>query len=185
MIGIKLMHGDCLEKIKAIPDGSVDMILTDPPYGTLKCSWDVIIPFEPMWNEIWRVLKPNGACLLFGSEPFSSHLRMSQIKYFKYDWVWSKDRPTGFALANKMPMKYHEMISVFYRTQVLYNKQMIPRTGGGKSRYKYDVNHSGCKGEHTPINAKIGTVSYNPEEKNPSSVLEFSKGRAQDFVHPT
>ncbi len=87
---MQLILGDCLEKMKDIPDGSVDFILTDPPYGTTACKWDTVIPFEPMWEQIWRVLKPNGACALFGSEPFSSALRMSQIKFFKYDWYWDK-----------------------------------------------------------------------------------------------
>ena len=108
-----LFLGDCLELMKQIPDGSADMILTDPPYGTTACKWDNVIPFEPMWEQIWRVLKPNGACLLFGSEPFSSALRMSQIKRFKYDWVWVKERPSNPLMANKQVLKYHETISVF------------------------------------------------------------------------
>lgn len=87
----KLLFGDCLERMKEIPDGSVDMILTDPPYGTTACKWDSVIPFEPMWAELKRIIKPNGAIVLFGSEPFSSLLRCSNLKMFKYDWVWVKD----------------------------------------------------------------------------------------------
>jgi DNA modification methylase len=116
-----LMSGNCLEEMDKIPGSSVDLILTDPPYGTTKCSWDSVIPFEPMWEQIWRVLKPNGACVLFGSEPFSSYLRMSQIKYFKYDWIWEKDRGTGIGNSAKMPLKKHEIISVFYREQPTYD----------------------------------------------------------------
>ena len=87
-----LGQGDCLELMKHIPDGSVDMVLTDPPYGTTACKWDSVIPFEPMWEELKRIIKPNGAIVLFGSEPFSSMLRLSNIKQFKYDWVWEKEQ---------------------------------------------------------------------------------------------
>lgn len=87
---IQLIHGDCLEKMRDIPSGSVDLILTDPPYGTTACKWDSVIPFAPMWEQLKRVIKPRGAICLFGSEPFSSALRMSNIKQFKYDWIWRK-----------------------------------------------------------------------------------------------
>ena len=107
--------------MKDIPSSSVDMVLTDPPYGTTACKWDSVIPLEPMWEQIKRVIKPNGAIALFGSEPFSSHLRLSNIKNYKYDWVWKKTRPTGFFTAKKMPMKIHEHISIFYTKQPMYN----------------------------------------------------------------
>jgi DNA modification methylase len=111
---IQLLHGDCLVRMAEIPDGSVDMILADLPYGTTACKWDNVIPFEPLWKHYWRVLKPNGAVVLFGSEPFSSHLRMSQIKYYKYDWVWEKDRPSNFATAkyhtNEISRKYFSIL---------------------------------------------------------------------------
>lgn len=87
MVNVNLMKGDCLELMKSIPDGSVDMILTDPPYGTTACKWDTVIPFDLMWAELKRIIKPNGVVVLFGAEPFSSLLRCSNIKYFKYDWV--------------------------------------------------------------------------------------------------
>ena len=119
----KIMQGDCLELMKDIPDGSVDMILADLPYGTTACKWDTIIPFEPLWEHYKRIIKPNGAIVLFGSEPFSSALRMSNIKNYKYDWVWEKTKGGGFPLANKMPLKRHEIISVFYRKQPTYNPQ--------------------------------------------------------------
>jgi len=99
--------------MKEIPDGSVDMVLTDPPYQATACSWDSIIPFEPMWVELKRIIKPNGAIVLFGSEPFSSALRMSNIKQYKYDWIWEKSIPTGNFLAKYQPMKAHENILVF------------------------------------------------------------------------
>ena len=93
---INLYNGDCLELLKDVPSGSIDLVLTDPPYGTTNCRWDTIIPFEPMWEQLKRIIKPNGAICLFGSEPFSSALRMSNIKDFKYDWYWQKTTPTGF-----------------------------------------------------------------------------------------
>ncbi|MCP4989939.1 MAG: site-specific DNA-methyltransferase [Colwellia sp.] len=107
------MMGDCLERMKEIPDGSVDAILTDPPYGTTACKWDSVIPFEPMWEQLNRVIKPNGAIVLFGSEPFSSALRMSNIKNYKYDWVWQKNNAGNFQIAKHQPLKKHEIISVF------------------------------------------------------------------------
>ena len=110
---INLMKGDCLELMKTIPDGSVDMILTDPPYGTTACKWDSVIDFDLMWAELKRIIKPNGAIVLFGSEPFSSALRMSNIKQYKYDWVWEKSRPVGIFNAKLKPLRTHELISVF------------------------------------------------------------------------
>ena len=109
----ELWHGDCLELMKNIPDGSVDLVLTDPPYGTTACKWDSVIPFEPMWEQLNRIIKPNGAICLFGSEPFSSALRMSNIKHFKYDWIWEKTRTVGFLNAKNAPLKRHEIVSVF------------------------------------------------------------------------
>ena len=120
---INLMLGDCLERMKEIESGSVDMILTDPPYGTTACKWDSIIPLEPMWEQLKRIIKPNGAIVLFGAEPFSSALRVSNIKNYKYDWVWEKTRKTGHLQAKKRPMVKHELISVFYKRQPTYNAQ--------------------------------------------------------------
>ena len=110
---IQLYNGDCLDLMKNIPDGSADLVLTDPPYGTTACKWDSVIPFEPMWEQLNRIIKPNGAICLFGSEPFSSSLRMSNIKNYRYDWIWEKSYSTGFMNANKMPLKNTETISVF------------------------------------------------------------------------
>ena len=109
----KLLHGDCLELMKSIPDGSIDAIITDPPYGTTACKWDSVIPFDLMWEQLNRIIKPNGAIVLFGSEPFSSALRMSNIKNYKYDWIWEKSKASNFLLAKKQPLKAHENIIVF------------------------------------------------------------------------
>ena len=118
------MKGDCLELMKTIPDGSVDLILTDPPYGTTACKWDSVIPFEPMWIELKRIIKPDGVIALFGAEPFSSLLRCSNIKDFKYDWIWEKSKATGFLNSKKQPLRAHEIISVFYSKSPTYNPQM-------------------------------------------------------------
>ena len=112
-----LVHGDCLEVMKYIPDGSIDLVLSDPPYGwlgTTACKWDSIIPFEPMWEQLKRIIKPTGAIVLFGSEPFSSALRMSNIKNYKYDWTWKKSKPNGFQHSKNKPMKAIENMCVFF-----------------------------------------------------------------------
>ena len=121
---INLIKGECLEQMKLIPSGSIDAIITDPPYGTTQCKWDSVIPFKPMWEQLSRIIKPNGAILLFGSEPFSSALRMSNIKNYKYDWVWEKSKATNFLNAKKQPLRAKENILVFYKKQPTYNPQM-------------------------------------------------------------
>ena len=110
---IELIQGDCLEKMKDIPDGSVDMVLTDPPYGTTACKWDSIIPLEPMWEQLKRVIKPNGAIVLTASQPFTTTLISSNMKMFKYCWVWVKTRASGHIHAKNKPMKIHEDVCVF------------------------------------------------------------------------
>ena len=134
---IDLYKGDCLEVMKSIPDKSIDAIITDPPYGTTACKWDSVIDFSLMWEQLNRIIKPNGAIVLFGSEPFSSSLRMSNIKNYKYDWIWNKKKGANPLLSNRMPMKSHEVISVFYKKLPLYNPQFTkgkpykaPKTGG-------------------------------------------------------
>ena len=110
---IKLIHGDCLEKMKDIPDKSMDMVLCDLPYGITACKWDVVIPFEPLWEQYKRIIKDRGAIVLFGSEPFSSYLRMSNIKDYKCEWYWKKERGTNFVQAKRYPMKVIESAIVF------------------------------------------------------------------------
>ena len=120
---INLYHGDCLEVMKGIPDGSVDAIITDPPYGTTACKWDSVIPFEAMWEQLKRVIKPNGAIVLFGSEPFSSVLRMSNIKMYKYDWVWVKPQGVDPFMSKIRPLNNIENIIVF-GGKIMYNPEM-------------------------------------------------------------
>ena len=129
----KLLHGDCLERMKEIPDGSVDLILTDPPFGTTACKWDNVIPFDEMWLRLNKLIKPNGAIVLFGSEPFSSLLRCSNLKMFRYDWVWEKEQGVNFLLAKKQPLKKHELISVFYNDEA----QIIGKSDIFKSLREY------------------------------------------------
>jgi site-specific DNA-methyltransferase (adenine-specific) len=121
----KIYCGDCLEVMKDIPDGSIDMILCDLPYGTTACKWDTIIPFEPLWEQYKRIIKDNGAIVLTSSQPFTSALVMSNIKMFKYEWIWVKNSGSGFLNASKMPMKKHENIVVFYKKLPTYNPQNL------------------------------------------------------------
>lgn len=120
---IKLWKGDCLERMKDIPDGSIDLILTDPPYNLTSCKWDSLIPFEPLWEHLKRVSKDNGAILLFGIEPFSSYVRMSNIEQYKYDWIWIKSRKNGFINAKNAPLRKHENIHVFSKGNTANNNK--------------------------------------------------------------
>lgn len=123
MSKIDLIHGDCLVEMQRIPDKSVDMILCDLPYGTTACKWDTIIPFEPLWEQYERIIKDNGAIVLFGGEPFSSTLRLSNIKLYKYDWIWEKSKATGYLNAKGRPLCAFENIMVFYKKPPQYNPQ--------------------------------------------------------------
>ena len=114
---IELMHGDCLEKMKDIPDGSVDMVLADPPYGTTACKWDLVIPIKPMWGQLKRIIKPNGAIVMTASQPFTSILVSSNLKMFSCQWVWEKEQGVNFMLAKKQPMKVHEDVILFCKKQ--------------------------------------------------------------------
>lgn len=174
----KLFMGDCLQVMKHIPDKKVDMILCDLPYGTTACSWDVIIPFDKLWEQYNRIIKSNGAIVLFGSEPFSSMLRMSNIKMFKYDWVWKKNSTTGFANVKSIPLKEHEMISVFSKKKMKYNPQ-------GVKRIKPVL-------KTTPKNKFVGYIESKGQEGKqyivdksgyPRSILEY---KSESYtVHPT
>lgn len=120
---IDLRHGDCLEVMKDIPDKSIDMILCDLPYGTTACKWDVIIPFDKLWEQYNRIIKDNGAIVLFGSEPFTAELIHSNIKNFKYEWIWEKQKASNFMGAKYQPLKYHENICVFSKSTHNYYPQ--------------------------------------------------------------
>ena len=177
---VSLYNGDCLELIKDVPSGSIDLILTDPPYGTTNCKWDIIIPFEPMWQQLKRIIKPNGAICLFGSEPFSSALRMSNIKDFKYDWYWQKTTPTGFLNAKKQPLRNIETISVFYSKQPTYNPQ---KTYGHKRKVSLAKHKQNCKKAEEYND--YGLASYDSTERYPTQILQFKTDRQKSALHPT
>jgi site-specific DNA-methyltransferase (adenine-specific) len=132
---IELIQGDCLEIMPSIPDKSIDMILCDLPYGTTKCKWDVVIPFDKLWEQYNRVAKPNGGIALFGNEPFSSALRLSNLFAYRYDWYWQKDKAANFLFGNKMPLKVIEVISVFYSALPTYNPQKEINPKGVSKRH--------------------------------------------------
>ena len=153
-IVIKLIKGDCLDKMKDIADGSIDAVITDIPYGTTACKWDTAIPFEPMWNQLKRITKKNGAIVLFGSQPFTSALVMSNIKMFKYEWIWDKMKGSGSLLAKKRPLKSHENILIFCKTNTIY----IPQKEISKVENRRDFNRRNRK-EIKKIKSDIyGTV---------------------------
>jgi DNA modification methylase len=174
---MELLNGDCLELLQNIPDKSIDMILTDPPYGTTACKWDSVIPFAPLWEQLNRIIKDNGAIVLFGSEPFSSALRMSNIKNYKYDWVWDKKLGTGFLNAKKQPLRRIENIIVFYKKQCCYYPIMrkgVKRFKGHKEYHSLDKIYGDFKATN-----KINNEYY------PTSILEFSNADKTGKLHPT
>ena len=176
--GSALFQGDCLDIMPLIPDNSIDCIIADPPYGTTACKWDAIIPFDKMWEQLNRVIKPNGAIVLFGSEPFSSALRMSNIKQYKYDWVWDKKKPGAIGIAKWQPLRYTENISVFYKKTCNYFPIMTKREKIKKSR---NYSHSEINNE----SLKEMTENKVYTHKFPSNILEFSNASQKGKLHPT
>ena len=175
---IDLRLGDCLEVMKTIPDGSIDAIITDPPYGTTACKWDTVIPFEPMWEQLKRIIKPKGAIVLFGSEPFSSALRMSNIKQYKYDWVWNKKLAGNGILAKRQPLKIHELVHVFH--SAVY----FPQKKEGQLRKKLSSNL-----KVSEINGGDGIRRAQETYNNlyyPVSIIEFTMANLRTGrQHPT
>ncbi len=156
-----------------IPDGYVDLILCDPPYGTTQCKWDSVIPFESLWKQYRRIIKPNGAIILFGSEPFSSALRLSNSLMYKYDWYWIKSRKTGYLNAKKQPLRHVETISVFYTKQCTYNPQMKHV----KERFVTRSGTPDVYGKHEPLSKSNGGL------ENPFNTLDFKSVSHPE--HPT
>ena len=175
---IELWHGDCLELMKNIPDGSVDMVLCDLPYGTTRNKWDSIIPLDSLWEQYKRVIKDNGAIVLFSAEPFTSLLITSNIQWFRYDLIWSKTQGSDFLNANRKPLRSHENICVFYKKQPTYNPQ---KTDGKPYKAK--------SGETTSSNFGKFNGNHNTENKDgkrcPLSVLQFSGEHNRGKQHPT
>lgn len=175
----KIYNEDCLEGMKRIPDGSVDMILCDLPYGTTACKWDTIIPFEPLWEQYERIIKDNGAIVLTASQPFTSALVMSNPKLFKYEWVWDKKNPSNFAMARKQPLKYHESVLVFAKKQTEY----YPIKWQGKPNHKQGSLNNAQRSE---VYGKIQRTKDNLSGmKYPRSIIEISKHSSQGGLHPT
>lgn len=170
---MQIIHGDCLTEMKNIHDKSIDMILCDLPYGTTACKWDVIIPFEPLWKEYKRIIKDRGCIALFGSEPFSSHLRMSNIKDYKYDWIWNKKKGGNILNLKQQPYKIHEIISIF--NSVNYYPIM--------EKQKERTGKTYSKGEANGIKNYGDERIYN--EKYPKSIIEESNADQRNKSHPT
>lgn len=179
---IELHNGDCLEIMKSIPDNSVDMILADLPFGTTNCSWDFIIDLKSLWEQYERIIKDNGAILLFAQTPFDKILGTSNLKLLRYEWIWEKTQATGHLNAKKMPMKAHENILVFYKKLPTYNPQ---KTFGHKPINNY-IKY---------INTQNNTEIYNKMNKEirgggetdryPRSIQTFSSDKQRIKLHPT
>mgnify|MGYP003632981409 CR=1 FL=1 len=179
---MKLYKGECLEVMKSIPDASIDAIITDPPYGTTACKWDSVIPFDLMWEQLNRIIKPNGAIVLTASQPFTSALVMSNVKMFRHSWVYQKRCATNFAQAKYQPMKENEDILVFGKSKVNYYPIKEERVGGGKERMKHKFNPT-KSGEFTSI--KNATPKFS-ELRYPSSIQLFNnRAKGQRGSHPT
>lgn len=177
---IRLMQGDCLEQMKEIPDGSVDMILTDPPYGTTACKWDSVIPFDPMWKQLKRIIKPNGAIVMTASQPFTSALVMSNPKMFRYEWIWEKDGGSNFATVKFMPMKEHESVLVFSSGRTTYNQQREERIGSRKGKVTKSKASAPKQGN---VYNSIKPVEMTCEKlRCPRSIQRFTRERGH---HPT
>ena len=174
---MKLINDDCLKVLPTLADKSVDLILTDPPYGTTDCLWDSIIPFELMWKELKRVIKDNSCIALFGSEPFSSHLRLSNIRWYKYDWIWNKKNVGNPLIAKYQPLRQHELISVFYNKR---SKYFPIKTDLDKTRTATQYNKSKLfeKGNSQKGFTKIVRGKF------PKTIIEFSNADRKK-LHPT
>lgn len=182
MLELNRIHlGDCLDLMADIPDGSVDMILCDIPYGTTACKWDAVIPFAPLWAHWQRIAKPSAAIVLTASQPFTSALVMSNARLFKYALVWDKvNRYNGALNANKMPMKRHEDVLVFYKKQPTYNKQMRP----GAPYVSHKTSGHGAVTQYGEVAEARTTV--NAGGRNPCSILPFAGDvKTEMGLHPT
>jgi len=179
-----LINADCLEAMRDIPDRSVDMVLTDPPYGTTACKWDAVIPFEPMWEQLKRITKPNGAIVMTASQPFTSALVMSNVKMFKYEWIWRKNAGSNFAQMKYQPMKEHESVLVFCDRSANYNPIKQERAKAGKAMVARGVKSKASKGfdVYNSANKGYNNSKCDPDMRFPSSVQDFKRQRG---IHPT
>jgi site-specific DNA-methyltransferase (adenine-specific) len=173
---VQLYQGDCLEVMRTLPAGSVDAIITDLPYGTTACKWDEVIPFAPMWEQVKRVLKPRGVFVTTASQPFTSKLVMSNLEWFKYEWIWNKTMGTNPLILKYQPFKKHENILVFAKNQYTYNPQMEVGEAYADKARAYNLRATAGSGTKTPI--------VNSGTRYPSSVQLFSNGNNGN-IHPT
>lgn len=173
-----LMQGDCLELMRDVPSASADLILTDLPYGTTQCKWDAVIPFEPMWEQYNRIIKPAGVIALNAAAPFDKALANSNIKDFRYEWIWEKSHATGHLNAKKMPLKAHENVLIFYRQLPTYNPQ---KTTGHKRKTAVK------RGDKTEVYGEqtLEDLSYDSTDRYPRSVLKFASDKQTCSLHPT
>ena len=178
---IQLFKGDCLVEMDKIKSGSVDLILTDLPFGTTRCKWDSVIDFEKLWTQYERVVKSNGAVLLFSQTPFDKVLGASNISMLKYEWIWEKTSATGHLNSKKMPMKAHENVLVFYKNLPTYNPQ---KTFGHKRKVSKAEHKVNCI-ESDVYNKGQKNTSYDSTERFPRDVLTFSSDKQKTKLHPT
>lgn len=177
----KIYNIDCLVGMKEIPDASIDMIFTDLPYGvTAKNKWDTVIPYEPLWGQFERIIKSDGAILLFGQDKFTAKTILSNEKLHRYNIIWKKTAPTGFLNANRMPMRTHEDIMVFYKSLPTYNPQ---KTTGHKRKVSKAEHKKNC--EVTKDYGDHGLTTYDSTERYPTSVWEFPTDKQKEAIHPT
>ena len=177
----KIYLGDCLQKMQEIDDKSIDFICTDLPYNLTACDWDQLIPFDKLWNQYNRIIKDNGAIVLFGQEPFSSYLRLSNIKNYKYDWYWQKERLTNVFQVKRRPGKVVETISVFYKNQCVYNPQKTIYEGKIRTNKIKD----GKLGKLVDSNNKKPNEYKDNRTRNPIEILQFKRDILTSNLHPT
>jgi len=180
----KIYQGDCLELMKQIEDKSVDLILCDLPYGTTQCSWDIIIPFDKLWEQYNRIIKEKGILVLFGSEPFTSKLICSNLDNFKYNWIWQKNKSTGFLNVKKQPLNDNETISVFYKKQGIYNPQMekaekLYRRGKVIRDKEQNIQQSENYGEQKSF------IQVDTGLRFPKRIIYFDNNFTREQQHPT
>ncbi len=187
-----LVNAECLEAMKYIADKSIDCIIADLPYGqfgTTACKWDTIIPFEPLWAQYKRIIKDNGAILLFGQEPFSSYLRTSNISMYRYDWIWDKVSTTNFANAKKMPLSCNEVISVFYKSLPTYNPQMTDAKSDRIRPISKPKENTSETNKQASGKTRMYSENYDNTKRFPRKIIEISCKLAEcnslNRIHPT
>ena len=184
---MKLINDDCLKVLPTLADQSIDLVLTDPPYGTTPCKWDSVISYEVMWKELKRVVKKESPILIFGTEPFSSYLRASNIDWFKYDWIWEKPSGANFLNSKYQPLKVHEIISVFGDAPTSYSKNKpltyYPQHTAGKP-YQQKSGKQKTTHENSTVRSPIEqVVTTNTGQRKPRTIIQFSPDKQK--IHPT